>query len=200
MNVLDDVVTWKHFRNYRPFVSWIYLHPVNFPDEKPVIRSFYVSVVVIIPERLLNKHVLWVGDLRCRMWCCCNGDAILYESLRLYRSVKIHDDVIKWKHFPRHWPFVRGIHRSPVNSPHKGQWRWAFMFSLICARIIDWVNNREAGDLRRRRAHYDVTVMSCSLQICCSETVKWHCGGGRHELGHVSLWVCCNCHRVLVYM
>ena len=45
-----------------------------------------------------------------------------------------HDDVIKWKHFPRNWPFVRGIHRSPVNSPHKGQWRGALMFSLICAR------------------------------------------------------------------
>ena len=37
-----------------------------------------------------------------------------------------HDDVIKWKHFPRYWSFVRGIHRSPVNSPHKGQWRDAF--------------------------------------------------------------------------
>ena len=44
----------------------------------------------------------------------------------------IHDDVIKWKHFPRYWPFVRGIHRSPVNSPHKSQWRGALMFSLIC--------------------------------------------------------------------
>ena len=44
----------------------------------------------------------------------------------------MHDDVIKWKHFPRYWPFVRGIHRSPVNSPHKGQWRGALMFSLIC--------------------------------------------------------------------
>ena len=42
-----------------------------------------------------------------------------------------HDDVTKWKHFPRYWPFVRGIHRSPVNSPHIGQWRGAFMFSLI---------------------------------------------------------------------
>ena len=41
----------------------------------------------------------------------------------------IHDDAIKWKHFPRYWPFVRGIHRSPVNSPHKGQWRGALMFS-----------------------------------------------------------------------
>ena len=69
------------------------------------------------------------------------------------------DDVIKWKHFPRHWPFMRGIHRPPVNSPHKGQWRGALMSTLICARINGWVNNREAGDLRCHRAHYDVIVM-----------------------------------------
>ena len=54
---------------------------------------------------------------------------------------------------------MRGIHRSPVNSPHKGQWRGALMFSLICAWINGWVNNREAVDLRRHRAHYGVTVM-----------------------------------------
>ena len=53
----------------------------------------------------------------------------------------------------------RGIHRSPVNSPHKGQWRRAMMFSLICAWINGWLNNREAGDFRRHRAHCDVTVM-----------------------------------------
>ena len=70
-----------------------------------------------------------------------------------------HDDVIKWKHFPRYWPFVRGIHRSLVNSPHKGQWRGVLMFSLICVWINGWANNREAGDLRCHRAHYDVIVM-----------------------------------------
>ena len=70
-----------------------------------------------------------------------------------------HDDVIKWKHFPRNWPFVRGIHRYPVNSLHKGQWRRALMFSLICVWINDWVNNRDAGGLRRYRAHYDVILM-----------------------------------------
>ena len=70
-----------------------------------------------------------------------------------------HDDVIKWNHFPRYWPFVRGIHRSPVNSPHKGQWRGALMFSLICPRINGWVNNGEAGDLIHHRVLYDVIVM-----------------------------------------
>ena len=44
-----------------------------------------------------------------------------------------HHDVIKWKHFLRYWPFVRGIHRSTMNSPHKGQWFGALIFSLICA-------------------------------------------------------------------
>ena len=56
-----------------------------------------------------------------------------------------HDEVIKWKHFPRNWPFVRGIHWSPVNSPYKGQWRGALMFSLINVWINGWVNNRKAG-------------------------------------------------------
>ena len=50
----------------------------------------------------------------------------------LMTAVPCHDDVIKWKHFLRYWPFVRIIHRSPVNSPHKGHWRGALMFSLIC--------------------------------------------------------------------
>ena len=74
-----------------------------------------------------------------------------------------HDDVIKWNYFPRNWPFVRGIHRSPVNSPHKGQWRGALMFSSICARINGWANNGEAGDLRRYRVHCDVIVMFNAL-------------------------------------
>ena len=63
----------------------------------------------------------------------------------------------------RYWPFVRGIHRSPMNSPHKGQWRGALVFSLICAWINGWVSNGEAGDLRRHRAHYDVTVMCWNI-------------------------------------
>ena len=50
-------------------------------------------------------------------------------------------------------------HRSPVNSPHKGQWRGALMFSLICPWTNRWVNNPNADDLRRYHAHYDVSVI-----------------------------------------
>ena len=93
---------------------------------------------------------------------CCRTSADSYvESIRVVKTTisVYHDDVIKWKHFPRYWPFVRGIHRSPVNPSHKGQWRGALMFSLICTRINGWVNNGEADGLRRQRVHYDVTVM-----------------------------------------
>ena len=85
-----------------------------------------------------------------------------------------HDDVIKWKHFARYWPFVRGIHWSPVISPNKGQWRGALIFSLICARINGSVNNREAGDLRRIRLRYDVTVMLYLSNISYKE-MGWPC-------------------------
>ena len=74
---------------------------------------------------------------------------------------KYHDNVTKWNDFPCYWPFVWGIHRSPVNSPCKGQWRGGLMFSFICAWIYGWVNDCESGDLRRHHAHYDVIVMWC---------------------------------------
>ena len=91
--------------------------------------------------------------------CMKQRSDLKYFYIHYVSAAYLHDDVIKWEHFPRYWPFVQGIHRSPVNSTHKGRWRGALMFSLICVWIKGWVNNRDAGDLRRYRAHYDVTVM-----------------------------------------
>ena len=92
----------------------------------------------------------------CRGWNIANVTVFFWN----------HDNVIKWKHFSHSCPFVWGIHRSTMNSPHKGQWRRALMFSLICVWINDWVNNHEAGDLRRYRAHYDVIVMEKGCYRC----------------------------------
>ena len=87
-----------------------------------------------------------------------------------------HDDVIKWKHFPRYWSFVPGIHRSLVNSLHKGQWRRALMV-FFDLRLNKWLSKQSWGsDLRCYRAHYDVTIL-CSwllgvwLSITCDITV-----------------------------
>ena len=109
----------------------------------------------------------------------CNYDFEFMSNLIIWVGVSIelvHDDAIKWKPFPRYWPFVRGIHRSPVNSPHKGQWHGALMFSLICTWINGWVNNREASDLRRHHAHYDVNVMFFVIwwQLTISRDAEYH--------------------------
>ena len=100
-----------------------------------------------------------------RLSCCCkccwkDADDHDDDGDSNDHNIYDYDDVIKWKHFPRSWPIVRGIYRSPpVDSTYKGQWRGALMFTLICAWTSGWANNKDAGDLRRHHADYDVTVM-----------------------------------------
>ena len=133
------------------YVWGIHRWPVNSPHKGPVTRK-NVSIWWRHHEPIVS--CLWLN------FQISSFTDDVYRSGSLEPETLVsHDDVIKWKHFPRYWPFVQGIHRSPVNSPHKGQWRGTLMFSLICVWINGWVNNREAGDLRRYRGHYDVIVM-----------------------------------------
>ena len=85
----------------------------------------------------------------------CLGVHFMYGTICLEQfpgTVSIsHDEFIKWKHFPRYWPFVRRIPRLPVNPPLKGQWRGALMFSWFAPEKNGRVNNRETGDFRRHR-------------------------------------------------
>ena len=99
---------------------------------------------------------------------------IKYQLFRpkSFRITSLHDDVIKWKHFPHYWPFVRGIHRPPVNFRTKASGAELWFFSFIWVWINGWVNNRKAGDLRRYRAHYDVIVMG-NEAIRRSSQCKW---------------------------
>ena len=79
-----------------------------------------------------------------------------------------------------------------VNSHHKGQWRWALMFSLICDWTNGWVNNGEAGDLRRHRAHHDVTVMRRWIPLSCTRlTIYWSIS----QQNYIML----SCHRHIWY-
>ena len=123
-------------------------------------NSSNFEIIVIIGDKNIKKY-LWHNN---------NNNKYLWHNL--------HIALLSWlpisKKFYRHifmmtssngnifrvtGIIVRGIHRWPVNSPRKGQWRGAVMFSLICALNKGWVNNREGGDFRRHRAHYDVNVM-----------------------------------------
>ena len=100
-----------------------------------------------VPRKWFSDPV--VMSVAYRLLLSSYYDPDLSQPLRNHDVISLHDDFIKWKHFPCYWPFVQVIHWSPVNSPHKGQWRGALVFSFIGAWTNGWVNTREAGDLRQ---------------------------------------------------
>ena len=158
-----------------------WLWQVKCQSDKWIFLTVSSKVFWHQPELVLIDDQLW-----CKQWWpswCCD-----------------HDDVIKWKHFPLYCPFVWGIHQSPVNSPHKDQWRVALMFPLIWAWTNSSANNQHAGDLRCHCSHYDVTVMDdlyFSVWLCYImklhhtmldiTTIGADCIGAFNLLGPVSI-------------
>ena len=145
MNVLwlEWIVAGRERFNWRLMTlntDWLEKHSVN-------------ETCPIMPEYVVDFSYILQG-----YFTCVEAMVIVFSHCP-NRATLEYDDVIKWKHFLRYWPLMQGIQRLPVNCPHKGQWREALMFSLICAWMNGWVNNRDTGYLRRHRAHYDVTVM-----------------------------------------
>ena len=117
----------------------------------PVPCSKGVSNVAHLTRSWFQIHVEYIHmhvDLRhnIQLWLPAEIERGTYRASVMYFAT------ISTVYHGNAFPFLRGIHRSPVNSLHKGQWREALMFSLICAWINDWVSIREAGDLRRHRA------------------------------------------------
>ena len=119
-------------------------------------------------------YTLWCNSLRMYtriMYedAICRGLVLLTGVVSIVPHWATRNDVDKsitpwWRHQMETFSALLALcaRNSPVTgeSPHKGKWRGTLIFSLICARINDWINNREVGDLRRHRAHYGVTVMT----------------------------------------
>ena len=142
-------------------------------------RRFNVTMMLLLRyvfDNVITTSILRQNDVEMSFWR--NNGVIITSCVRRYSydwanlmvadglfpvycqdiCNHYHDDLIKRKHLPRYWPFVRAIHRWPITSPHKGQSCRVLMFSLIDARTNGWANNRTAGDLRRHRDHNDVML------------------------------------------
>ena len=80
-----------------------------------------------------------------------------------------HYDVIKWKHFPHYWPFVRGIHQSLVDSSSQRPVTRSFdVFFDLC--LNKWLGNR-----KQSRSRWFETP-SQSLRCHCNvQTVVTYC-------------------------
>ena len=146
---------WTMHRTWGKCVLWLPEPPISGS-----VLGFAISEEGLM-ERLPCLHASSWAQGAEEIWYFCWGFYLTHLT-----SQTIHDDVIKWRHFPCYWPFVRGIHRSPVNSPHKGQWHGVLIFSLICAWANGWTNHRDTGHLRCHRAHYNVIVMPFVYMQC----------------------------------
>ena len=180
-------------KNYVHYLHFTVFCGSVVDDFTHILHGCFIGMRVILPLPSCTVTFMTVGQYRsiAIFQCCFTGIWVLtrqpqklwvnkspYNGIKTYHhnnpvktflrdKQQTRDDVIKSKHVLRYMPFVPGIHRWPVTSPSKGQWRGALIFSLICAWINGWVNNREAGDLRRHQAHCDVIVRSLPVWRPC---------------------------------
>ena len=137
---------------------------------KTLCLTFYCLFNTKVEFPIMTRHFIYKEtDPRSFIFCLyriSDGDDFHYLVIWL-----IHPAITQWPLPAHHMVLISYMWRhqmeifsallvlsagnSPVNSPHKGQWRGALVFPLICTWINGWVNNREAGDLR----HHRVTVM-----------------------------------------
>ena len=126
-------------------IQYVGLCVFSLPISFVMIERIYILCLIIIikSEVWTITHCLGLGHET--MVCAVCLSIFLWHRMETYSALLV---------------LCVGIHRSPVNSPHKGQWRGALMSSLICAWQNVWINYRDVGDRRRHRVCYDVTVMS----------------------------------------
>ena len=171
---------------------------LNLRPSRDLMQDYVVLIIVaqlvwvpcyyIVPTAM-HREAVSVNKPR----CCKRGG--WYTSVTSEQNgtqlLLHHDNVIKWKHFPHYWPFVRLIHRSPVNSPSKGRWcffdlrlykrlskqfRWWFETS---SRSL-WRHYYDKYFIRNGRWIADAitcprpwlwTILHCAF--CSTETIFW---------------------------
>ena len=161
-NITELTLVWKCLSQYLISVGFEYswnIEVFSFSSWVYIVAHVFLGITLGTSLSLtwLLKDVLF-SSLKTRhpRYIFSPVMSISVWSMRSWWTVlEYYDDITKCKHFPYYWPFVRGLHRWQVNSPHKGQWCGVLMFPLISA----WIKNHEVGGLRCHRAHYDFILM-----------------------------------------
>ena len=166
-------VTWQGDSRHKIDVCWVIHSERSATRRCPSSLCDTVASSVNTETSRTAGHQLTSNHERTRPECVIYGSGA--DLLRIKNQRKVIRQEVPWwnpvgrirkgvciilwrnqmETFTRYWPFARGIHRSPVDSPQKGQWRelWCFLWSAPEQTVEQ---TRDAGDLRRHRAHYDV--------------------------------------------
>ena len=125
----------------------------NFEE---IMYNFVISTVLadglaLVGAKTFADRVMAKLGIDIQQLCNSTTDRLLSEWLKIKYNV-----IIKWKHFLCYWLFFRGIHRWLVDSPPKGQWHQALMFSLKCS-WNSWANNQDVSNLNNVWKPYQET-------------------------------------------
>ena len=155
---IDNEVAWTPCRlkspdvRYLQFIVTFFAHCIFLEPSQSVFPWFLPGTRSLKPSELLDIFCVWPHSVFKSWW---------RHQIETFSALL---DLCAGN--------PPGIHRSPVDSPHKGQWRGSLMFPLICAWTTGWANHKGAGDLIRHRARYDVTVMKVhGLLVIDRETI-----------------------------
>ena len=102
----------------------------------------------------------------CCMWHSQNRNFLLERDTCYLGSSQLSDAFAWWRHQMKKKSALLALTEA------SGAELWFF----ILAWTNGWVNNRNTSDLRRHRAHYDVTVNGDMIRYLCSNTVAWSIG------------------------
>ena len=111
-------VTYSNYGRTEPY-SVMCPHPHGSSEDVTCTSPIWDQLDTCDGLRSCQKEVVLSGNDPCYM----TGKYAEVRYICQGERSCVHDDVIKWKHFPHYWPFVRGIHRLPVDSPYTGQRR-----------------------------------------------------------------------------
>ena len=208
-------MTWKGFPHYWPVVRGIHPHVTCVSPHKESVTRAWCFLLCWPTQIIKQSSYRWFEMPWCSydvtimvlQACCLHIPVYIARVIKANTSGGItvtwqghpgvsnhtqqiflwHDDVIKWKHFPRCWPFVRGIHRSQVNSPHKGQWRGALMFSLIWAWIKGFLTMTMTMTMKYSLLPSDIqfiinTLTKEIIHITCVKSINLAKGAWSHGL------------------
>ena len=103
---------------YTPCLLW------SVPSDHRIYLEIYLFDVagIILCMRQANERRRYKVTPCLIGWAHTQYDHWCF-NIWIYADSSVYHDVVKWEPFPRNWPFVRGIHLSPVDPPQKGQWR-----------------------------------------------------------------------------
>ena len=136
---------WLFFINMFGSASWIWL---SWMANYVCANQLIFLIIFFMWQPVAGHDGLSVSMIKCSYSPWSNG----------CHTIQNHHDAIIWNHFLHYWPFVKGIHQSLVDSPHKGasNVECSCAFYLLLTWTSYWTNSHVTADL----AHHNINITS----------------------------------------